>query len=428
MTGPWGATRWPTVGLAKIAEVQLGKMLQPRAANDADQLTPYLRAGSLAHLDGLGELPEMYASLEDRSTYQVEQGDLVVAEGGDVGRPEFIPDVPSPTIIQNSLHRVRPAAHVADTRFVRYALEAVHSGEWLEVLCNRSTFGHLTLEKLRSLTVPLAPVVEQRAIADFLDTETARIDALIAKKGKLARALRYRTSTRHDMLCLPIPVNHRHTPDDVPRAEEVPVGWRVAPLSLLLERITYGFTNPMPTTDEGPWMLTANDVGEGEILWGGARRTAWPEYESLTAKSRPKQGDVLVTKDGSLGRVALLAKKTEVCVNQSIAVLTPRRDVIRPELLAHLLRSESYNSALVYNAGGTTIKHLYITRMSKQRVAFPPSLDDQDDLIDALRAVEARGARLDSELARSVALLREHRQALITAAVTGQMSVPGAAA
>lgn len=61
------------------------------------------------------------------------------------------------------------------------------------------------------------------------------------------------------------------------------------PLGNYLERITYDFTNPMSTTDEGPFMVTARDVNNGRILYEQARRTSERSYsEELTDKSRPK--------------------------------------------------------------------------------------------------------------------------------------------
>src|SRR5437868_13051216 len=92
------------------------------------------------------------------------------------------------------------------------------------------------------------------------------------------------------------------------RAEigDVPRHWSVAPLSAFALRVTYGFTNPMPTTDDGPFMVTAKDVHSGGIDYSTARHTSWEAYTNeLTEKSRPRINDVLLTKDGSIGRVAI---------------------------------------------------------------------------------------------------------------------------
>ena len=128
MTPIWAGSRFPVVTVSRVVEIQLGKMLQPARDTMVDQLTPYLRAGSLSELD-TDDFPEMFASPLDRKKYGVDEGDLLVAEGGDVGRAEFARTVPTGTIIQNSLHRLRSKA--ADIRFVKYCLDAAYASSWL---------------------------------------------------------------------------------------------------------------------------------------------------------------------------------------------------------------------------------------------------------------------------------------------------------
>ena len=86
---------------------------------------------------------------------------------------------------------------------------------------------------------------------------------------------------------------------------DVPETWHVQELKFFVSLITYGFTNPMPDSAQGPWKLTAKDVVDGRINYATARRTTLEAFTcKLTDKSRPRVGDVLLTKDGSIGRVS----------------------------------------------------------------------------------------------------------------------------
>ena len=185
------------IGLARVGhvcEITLGKMLQTGPRGPYDHEVPYLRAGLLDALACSPDLPKMFCGFDDLQTYGLRKGDLLVAEGGDVGRAEFVPELTHDTIFQNSLHRVRMNV-TGDLRFVRYALETVRSSGWLDVLCNRTTFGHLTVEKLRQLRISWPRTLEQRAIADYLDAETARIDALSSRVEAVIKLLQeYRTA------------------------------------------------------------------------------------------------------------------------------------------------------------------------------------------------------------------------------------------
>ncbi|MGL6078954.1 restriction endonuclease subunit S [Methyloversatilis discipulorum] len=169
---------------------------------------------------------------------------------------------------------------------------------------------------------------------------------------------------------------------------DVPEHWHVGPLRDVLDLITYGFTNPMPDADEGPWKLTAKDIVDGQIRYETARRTTEAAYKTLlTDKSRPRVGDVLLTKDGSIGRVAV-ADKDGLCINQSVALLRPNARVL-PRFLAFLLRSPYYQQRMEGDSDGSTIKHIYITRVDKMEIALPP-VDEQAELLAILGTLDDR--------------------------------------
>lgn len=141
------------------------------------------------------------------------------------------------------------------------------------------------------------------------------------------------------------------------------------PLKSFLEDITYGFTNPMPDAEEGPWKVTAKDVVNGKVNYDTARKTTVQAYEELTAKSKPAVGDVLLTKDGTLGRCAVV-EEDGICVNQSVAVLKCNRRIL-PKFLAILLQMPEYQREMLKNAGGGTIKHIYITKVVDMLIVVP---------------------------------------------------------
>ncbi|MDH5510914.1 MAG: restriction endonuclease subunit S [Nitrospinota bacterium] len=161
-------------------EIQLGKMLQTEATSLFDQETQYLKAQHVQWESvKTKSLPSMWASKFDLAKYGVLNGDLLVCEGGDVGRAGIVNDLPNTAIIQNALHRVR--SRKADLQYLMFLLEHAASQNWFEILCNRSTIAHFTGEKFGALKIPFPPLAEQQAIASFLDRETTRIDSLIEK-------------------------------------------------------------------------------------------------------------------------------------------------------------------------------------------------------------------------------------------------------
>jgi type I restriction enzyme S subunit len=144
----------------------------------------------------------------------------------------------------------------------------------------------------------------------------------------------------------------------------------------------------MPDSDKGPWKLTAKDIVDGKIWYDTARHTTDDAYKTLlTDKSRPRIGDVLLTKDGSIGRVAVV-DRDGVCINQSVALLRPNKLVI-PRFLAFLLRSPYYQAKMEGDSDGSTIKHIYITRVDKMEIAVP-SISEQEKYLTLLGAIDDR--------------------------------------
>ncbi len=152
--------------------------------------------------------------------------------------------------------------------------------------------------------------------------------------------------------------------------------WKKVKLDDCLELITYGFTNPMPDTLSGPWKVTAKDINNGNIVFETARHTSQEAFDNdLTDKSRPKKGDILLTKDGTLGRLAIVGDE-RICINQSVALLRVKKDILLVSYLYYLLSTPLYQAKMFADAGGAAIKHIYITRVNQLLIPCP-SYDEQ---------------------------------------------------
>jgi len=199
-----------------------------------------------------------------------------------------------------------------------------------------------------------------------------------------------------------------------------PSDWECQKLEEYFSFITYGFTNPMPTVEHGVYMVTAADIYEGRIQLESARKTTEIAYRTLlTAKSKPKNNDILLTKDGSLGRLALVGNET-ICINQSVAVIRPNERV-EPNFLKLLLESPHYQKRMLEDAGGSTIKHIYITIVNLMPVALPANRAEQRAIAAALSDVDA----LLEGLTRLIAKKRDLKQAAMQQLLTGQTRLPG---
>ena len=211
-----------------------------------------------------------------------------------------------------------------------------------------------------------------------------------------------------DIASKSIPVGYKQTEVGV-----IPEDWFIEPLEKFTSFISYGFTNPMPTTHVGPYMITARDISDGKIQYKNARTTDIDAFNKLlTSKSRPKKNDLLLTKDGTLGRLAL-AEDEQICINQSVAILRPNQRIV-PLFFKLLLESPYYQERMIEEAGGSTIKHIYITIVNRMPLSVPSDTKEQAAIANALSDVDALIGELEKLIAKKQAIKTATMQQLLT--------------
>lgn len=157
---------------------QLGKMLSAEATMGPEQ-HPYIKNANVLWDElRLDDLPTMTFDADDRRRCELRQGDLLVCEGGEVGR-SAIWQHGSDIYFQKAIHRVRPRTQGVP-RFLMYCLWAAARQGVFAVEGNQSTIVHLTGEKLRAHRVPWPPIIEQERIVSLIDVERRPIEGAIA--------------------------------------------------------------------------------------------------------------------------------------------------------------------------------------------------------------------------------------------------------
>jgi type I restriction enzyme S subunit len=172
---------WEVAPVYSRYNVQLGKMLNQEAIKGLSP-APYLRNVNIQwdYVD-LSDILEMDFNPLERQKFDLVFGDLLVCEGGEVGRTAIWRGELTECYFQKAIHRVRPLSTQEDGRFLFYVLYAVANLGVFKVEGNKSTIVHLTAEKFKGHRFAFPSLTEQRSIILFLDRETAIIDALISR-------------------------------------------------------------------------------------------------------------------------------------------------------------------------------------------------------------------------------------------------------
>ena len=313
--------------------------------------------------------------------------------------------IPSKTYITgNSMALDDIKRNVITQDFLYYALKYRGVGDSI----SGSAQPQITGAGLRSIEFPAPPLHEQQKIATILSS----VDDVIEKtRAQIDKLKDLKTAMMQELLTKGI----GHTEFKDSPVGRIPITWHISELIEYLSYISYGFTNPMPESDKGPFMVTAKDINGLAIQYLGSRKTTQEAFNDLlTEKSRPKINDVLLTKDGTLGRVALV-DRSGVCINQSVAVLRPNEKIL-PKFLLYLLAAPSYQREMLDKAGGSTIKHIYITVVDKMKVAVP-ELTEQKKIVDALDALISKILLSEVKLIQYTGIKKALMQDLLTGKV-----------
>lgn len=279
-------------------------------------------------------------------------------------------------------------------------------------------------EALRTIPVLLPDIATQKRTADFLDTETARIDALIEKKQRFSEIL---TANRMDAVLQVFERFNAPAMQITPETYATGVradGWSVRRVKHVIRFMTSGSRGWSDLiADEGELFLQSGNIGRSmEIVLDTAQRIrSQTGAEAKRTRLRPKDVLVCIT-GGRTGAVGYLEQIAEPAyINQHVCLLRARPALMDPKLLAHVLYSRIGQKQLDFFQYGLK-QGLGFSQVGEVRVPVPPS-DLQNEILREIDQALMKIDRLLDRQSASITRLREYRAALITAAVTGQIDV-----
>ncbi len=324
------------------------------------------------------------------------------------------------------LHIVRVGPE-ADLKYIRYLLStSSFLQEGAASMIGVAGQKRVPDELLRNLIIPIPDLRCQRTIAAFLDGETTRIDALIALKQQMIDRLHEREASAVYATVVGDRIAGRRQSSGSPWLADCPASWTVAPLGaryrvelgrMLNEERRVGLTPK-------PYLRNAN------VRWDDfdVRDVASMDFPPAEqARFRLRVGDLLVCEGGAgIGRAAIWRGEVPDCYYQkSLHRIRPTSEWPVAWLL-EWIRISTWLDAWRVEGNLATIPHLTAEQLRLYRVPFP----NVQDCVLMLRDLGATRHALKKQrgiLITQIRLLAERRQALVSAAVTGALEIPGVA-
>ncbi|MGY2115999.1 restriction endonuclease subunit S [Nocardia gipuzkoensis] len=297
--------------------------------------------------------------------------------------------------------------HDADSRYLNWLFRSPTYAVGYALQSRGVRIGQAEIDNdlYRVMPVLLPPIEEQRAIAEYLDRETARIDTLIEEQQRLIEMLRER---RADL------ISHAVLDATSQRIQ----------LRRLVDVIDCAHVTAEFVDDDRRFPVASIRECQGATVdLSACNYTTAEFFEHLRAANRaPRAGDLLFIRNVSVGLVSVVTHDMpEFAIGQETVLLRRKSDV-HPFYLRYALIGAEVRHAIEGAMIGTTFRRINVSAIRSLPVPAPP-LDEQHRIAAYLDQQTAKIDMLIAETDRFIELARERRSALIAAAVTGQIDV-----
>ncbi|WP_191939105.1 restriction endonuclease subunit S [Pantoea agglomerans] len=306
-----------------------------------------------------------------------------------------------------------------ECKFYSYFINSV-----IDFKVESSAIGQLSTQQISPYKSVIPSRVEQRKITIFLDHETAKIDNLIEKQKQLIELLKEKRQAV---------ISHAVTKGlnpDVPMKDsgvewlgDVPAHWDICLLKFKCSAITDG-AHISPDTNEGEhYFVSIKDIKKGIIDFNNSLLTSSASYKYLVKTGcKPFSGDILFSKDGTIGQTAIVPDDVDFVVASSLIIIRADKEKTLPAFMDLLLQSSLVKEQVESFVKGAALRRLSIQNLEKVFGIFP-TLSEQQIISDYIYAQLNRLDVLESKAVVQIQLLEERRTALISAAVTGKIDV-----
>lgn len=427
---PSFSSGWETVCIGKLA-IRVGSGATPFGGSDVytESGVTFIRSQNVKN-SGLS-LEDV--AFIDQNTHErmmasaVEPADVLLnITGASIGRCCFLPDGIGPANVNQHVCAIRlPKPDFDDAKFLASVLTS-HIGQ--SQIARFNAGGNregLNYKQLRSFKVPWPPKSTRIAIAEIL---TAIDEAILQTEALIEKSQRLKEGLMHDLLTRGVtPDGHlRPTYAQAPHLYQssplgwIPKDWSCDRLENLTLKIVDGVHSTPTYASHGvPFVTVKNLTSSDGIEFKNINYVAERDHREFIKRADPRTGDVLVTKDGTLGVARLVESgHPEFSIFVSVALLRPMSQRVIPETVRAFFASGSYERQLGGLSAGSGLKHIHLEHFRRFLLPLPP-LREQEEIATVTASINER---LKAERL-TLANFRQQKQGLMHDLLTGRVRV-----
>ena len=256
-----------------------------------------------------------------------------------------------------------------------------------------TTFAEISKKAIEILKFQVPPLPQQKKIAQILstcDTVLEHTEAAIAKYQALKQGMLHDLFTRGiDIQTGQLRPSYEEAPELYKETELgfVPVDWEVRDLLSITSLITDGaHFSPIPQ-EKGMPIGNVKDIKNGKIDYDNCTRILPQVFEELKRQNcSPKIDDVLLSKDGTIGRVVHFTDSIPIVLLSSIAIIRPN-ELAFPGYLATILKSEFFDKELYKLLSGSALKRITLRDIQKIKMPYPKEIEEQEIIANRIKSI-----------------------------------------
>ncbi len=406
---------WKTEKLGRLCRVFSGYAF--KTSDYTKKGIPLIKIGNLQDGEVVvnpsnDSMPESWQQQEQLQRFILKSRDILIAlTGATTGKTAMVPPSLAGTFLNQRVGKIELISPDTEQDFILVVIKARFFQEAIQQNILRSAQGNISPSSIAQILIPLPPLPEQRAIAHVLQS---------IQEAKAARQREIELERERKAALMDYLFSHG-TKDETPKQTEIgeiPESWEVVRLGEIVKESIKDGVHQTPTyVQDGVPFITAKDIVGNKIRFAGCGYISLEEHETLIKRVKPEIGDVLLTKVGTVGNVALVDVNQEFSIFVQVALIKPKSDVIDSGFLLYALQSEKGQAEINRKSAQSTMRFIGVQKISTVCILLP-SLPDQAEIAKILQACDTKIAALEQEAAR----LDELFHAMLDELMTGKRS------
>ncbi len=394
---------------------------------------------------------EHFKSLQKHRVYK---GDIIIAALGEtLPRSCIVPESLGPAIVKADCIRFKPKPEHS-AKYLNYALNWEGTRKRTKEIVHGVGRPRLNLKEIKSILLPVAPPEEQTDIVEEIETQLSRLEAgvsalkraqanlkryraavlkaacegrLVPTEAELARAEGRDYETGSQLLDYILTERRRvhggkgkyKEPERTHKHLGTVEGWARASISELSTKVVDGTHHTPAYQRNGVPFISVKDVRNGRIYFDDCKFITQEAHEELSKRCNPEAGDILITKSGTIGRIAVVKSEEPFSLFVSVALIKPVPDVLPSSFFCMALQYYIGSINIAQDIKGGLLKNLHLEDLRLVVLPIPP-LAEQERIV---AEVERRLSLVDELEATIIANLRRAtrlRQSVLRTVFSGE--------